>query len=288
MNETAGLSGGLDILTFFAVLAAALMHASWNAIVKIGTDQFSSMLLIGLVSMGLALALIPFFPLPSSAAWPWVVFSGLLHAGYKLFLARAYTHGDFAQVYPIARGTAPLIVAVVGVVLLDETLGPLAAMGVGMIGFGVAAMSVGGGGAETNRTAVAWALGTACFTAAYTLADAVGARLSGTASGFVLWMFVVDGVAMTAYTTVARGFGAFRALRGAWRAGLMAGALSLGSYWVAVWAFTRAPVGLVAALRETSVLWAMLIGVLLFGERGGPWRWGAAAFIAIGMILLRA
>lgn len=280
-------AGGLDTLTFLAVLAAALMHAGWNAIVKVGLDRFSSMLLIALVSMGLALSLIPVFPLPAAAAWPWVIGSGLLHTGYKLFLVQAYTHGDLSYVYPIARGTAPLIVAVVGVFALGEEIGTVGATGIALIGLGVVSMSLRGGGIGANRTAILWALGTTGFTASYTLADTIGARLSGTASGFVMWMFVVDGIAMSAFAVLARGRAAFGKLRPAWRSGLVAGVLSLGSYWVAVWAFTRAPVGLVAALRETSVLWAMLIGVLLLGERGGPWRWGAAAMIASGLILVR-
>ena len=281
-------ASGLDTLTFLAVLAAALMHAGWNAIVKVGLDRFSSMLLIALVSMGLALVLIPAFPLPAVAAWPWVVGSGLLHTGYKLFLVRAYTHGDLAQVYPIARGTAPLIVTVVGVLVLGETIELVSASGIALVGLGVVAMSLRGGTVEADRAAILWALGTAGFTASYTLADAVGGRLSGTASGFVMWMFVVDGIAMASFAALTRGRTAFRALRPEWRSGVAAGTLSLGSYWVAVWAFTRAPVGLVAALRETSVLWAMIIGVLLLGERGAKWRWLAAAMIAIGMVLLRA
>ena len=266
-------ASGLDTLTFLAVLAAALMHAGWNAIVKVGLDRFSSMLLIALVSTGLALVLIPAFPPPAAAAWPWVVGSGLLHTGYKLFLVRAYTHGDLGQVYPIARGTAPLIVTVVGVFVLGETIEPVSAGGIALVGLGVVAMSLRGGTVEADRAAILWALGTAGFTASYTLADAVGGRLAGTASGFVMWMFVVDGIAMASFAALTRGRTAFRALRPEWRSGVAAGALSVGSYWVAVWAFTRAPVGLVAALRETSVLWAMLIGVLLLGERGGPWRW---------------
>jgi drug/metabolite transporter (DMT)-like permease len=251
MDVAAAPTGGLDTATFLAVLAAALMHAGWNAIVKLGLDRFSSMELIALASMGLALALIPLLPLPSAAAWPWVVGSGLLHTGYKLCLIRAYAHGDLSQVHPVTRGTAPLIVCALGFVLLGETAGPPAAIGIALIGSGVVAISVPGGGRVADRMAVLWALGTARFTASYTLADAVGARLAGTASGFVMWIFVVDGIAMTAFA-----------------------------------AFTRAPVGVVAALREASVLPAMLIGVLLLRERGGRWRWGAAASIAGGMLRL--
>lgn len=286
---------GVDTLTFVAVIAAALMHAGWNAIVKVGVDRFSSMLLLSLVSMGLGLGLgmLPVFGLPAAAAWPWVVGSGLLHSAYKLFLVRAYTHGDLAAVYPIARGTAPLIFVVVGFVVLGEAMAPAAVAGVVLIQLGILAMALRGHSGDdderyADRTAIVWALGAAVLTASYTLADAVGARIAGNASGFVMAMFVLDGLAMTAFAAVTRGRAAFVALRPAWRSGVAAGGLSLCCYWVAVWAFTRAPVGLVAALRETSIVWAMLIGVVFLGERVGLWRWGAAAAIVSGMVLLRA
>ena len=284
----------MDDAVFAAVLAAALMHAGWNAVVKVGLDRFSSVLLLSLVQSGLALALLPFFPLPAAPSWPWLAASALLHTGYKLFLIRAYEHGDLSQVYPLARGTAPLIVALVGATLLGEapTLGK--ALAVASIGLGVVLMSAEGRNAggtarpAASRKALAWALGTAAFTASYTLVDGVGARLSGTASGFTLWMFVGDGLGMLAFALKARGQHALPRLLPAWRSGLAAGAMSLGSYWIAIWAFTRAPIALVAALRETSVLFAMLIAVFLLGERAGPRRWCAAALVTAGVMLMRA
>ena len=280
----------MDATVFTAVLAAALMHAGWNAVVKVGLDRFSSVLLLALVQSGLALALLPLFPLPAPASWPWLAASALLHTGYKLFLIRAYEHGDLGQVYPLARGAAPLIVAVVGAAFLGESLTPAKALAVAAIGFDVVLMSAekGGGPAAVPRKALAWALGTAAFTAAYTLVDGVGARLSGTASGFTLWVLVGDGLGMLAYALAARGPWALARLFPAWRSGLAAGAMSLGSYWIAIWAFTQAPVALVAALRETSVLFAMLIAVFVLGERAGPRRWTAAALVAGGVMLMRA
>ena len=167
------------------------MHAGWNAVVKVGLDRFSSVLLLPLVQSGLALALLPFFPLPAPASWPWLAASALLHTGYKLFLVRAYGHGDLGQVYPIARGTAPLIVALVGAAFLGEAPTSAKALAMAAIGFSVVLVSTeadGGGGAgrSASRTALAWALGTAAFTASYTLVDGVGACFSGTASGFTL------------------------------------------------------------------------------------------------------
>lgn len=279
----------MDGTVFVAVLVAALMHAGWNAIVKVGLDLFSSILLIALAHSAIALLLLPLFPIPAQASWHWLVGSALLHTGYKLFLVRAYAHGDLAQVYPLARGTAPLIVALIGALFLGEAVGAAKGLAVIAIALGVVVMSLRGG-ADLGRIppkALAYALGTACFTAAYTLADAVGARLSGTASGFTLWMFLIDGACMASFALLTRGRLVLATLATAWRSGLVAGALSLGSYWIAIWAFTQAPVALVAALRETSVLFAMLIGVLLLGERGGRWRWGAAGLIAGGVALMR-
>lgn len=278
----------MDPLVFFAVLAGAAMHAGWNALIKTGLDRATSVLLLALIQGAISLVLLPFFALPLAASWPWIAVSALLHTGYKLFLIRAYEHGDMSQVYPLARGSAPLIVALVGVSVLGEGMTATKFAAVGAIGLGVMLMSSRLGAAETmSRKALAYALGTALFTAGYTLVDGVGARLSGTASGFTLWMFVCDGVLMTLYALALRGRGLFAQLRENLAGGTAAGVLSLGSYWIAIWAFTMAPIALVAALRETSVLFAMLIAVFLLGEKASAQRWLAAALIFAGIVLMR-
>jgi len=264
------------------------MHAGWNAIVKVGLDRFSSILLLSMVQGVLALCLLPFFAAPLAAAWPWLAASALLHIGYKLFLIRAYQHGDLSQVYPLARGTAPLIVALVGALFLGEVMTAGKTAAVAAIAIGVIVMSRAGGGLDRLPTkALLYALGTACFTASYTLVDGVGARLAETASGFTLWMFAFDATGMTCVALATRGRRVFSTLLPAWRGGLAAGGLSLGSYWIAIWAFTLAPLAMVAALRETSVLFAMLIGVFLLGERANPWRWASAGLILSGVALMR-
>lgn len=277
----------MDTVVFLAVLGAAVMHAGWNAIVKVGLDRFSSILLLSMVQGVMALVLLPFFAAPLAAAWPWVAASALLHIGYKLFLIRAYQHGDLSQVYPLARGTAPLIVALVGAIWLGETMTAGKTAAVAAIAIGVIVMSRNGGPDRLPRKALLYALGTACFTASYTLVDGVGARIAETASGYVLWMFAGDALGMTGFALATRGRGALGRLLPAWRSGLAAGGLSLGSYWIAIWAFTLAPLALVAALRETSVLFAMLIGVFLLGERANPWRWVSAGLILSGVALMR-
>ena len=279
----------MDYPVFWAVLAAALMHAGWNAVLKIGLEGFSAILLLSFVQSGIAILLLPFFPLPAAAAWPWLAASFFLHTGYKLFLIRAYEHGDLSQVYPLSRGAAPLIVALVGAVALGEGMTLAKTLAVVAIALGVIVMSVRGGAnlGTLPPRALVYALATAAFTAAYTLVDGVGARLAGNASSFIIWMFAGDGLVMLAFALTTRGPAVIRGLRPAWRSGLAAGTLSLGSYWLVIWAFTQAPIALVAALRETSVLFAMLIAVTFLGERAGPWRWTAAGLIVSGIVLMR-
>lgn len=278
----------MDLMVFLAVLAGAAMHAGWNALVKTGLDRTTSIFLLALIQGAISLALLPFFAAPSALSWPFIAVSALLHSGYKIFLIRAYAHGDMSQVYPLARGAAPLIVALAGIFLLQENLTATKFAAVCIIGLGVMMMSSRfGSGEAMPRKALLFALGTALFTASYTLVDGVGAQLSGTASGFTLWMFVGDGVLMTIYALLMRGRGLFAAARGNLLRGTAAGALSLGSYWIAIWAFTLAPIALVAALRETSVLFAMLIAVFWLGEKASPQRWLAAGLILAGIVLMR-
>jgi drug/metabolite transporter (DMT)-like permease len=278
----------MDLIVFLAVLAGAAMHAGWNALVKTGLDRTTSIFLLAIIQGAISLALLPLFAMPSALSWPWIAVSAFLHTGYKIFLIRAYEHGDLSQVYPLARGSAPLIVAIAAIFLLNENLTVLKFAAVLAIGLGVMLMSSKlGSGEAMPKKALLYALGTALFTASYTLVDGIGAQLSGTASGFTLWMFVGDGVLMTIYALAVRGRGLFAAVRGNLASGTAAGALSLGSYWIAIWAFTLAPIALVAALRETSVLFAMLIAVFFLGEKAGTQRWIAAALILAGIVLMR-
>ena len=280
----------MDSIVFLTVLGAALMHASWNALVKAGADRFAFTIVLTLAECVMGLALAPFFPMVSAAAWPWLLLSSALHVGYMLFLTEAYAHGDLAQIYPLSRGSAPLIVAVVGALFLGEALSALKFAAVLCIALGVVAMSLRGGGGDLGRMsgrAIAYALATACCTASYTVMDAVGARVSGSASAYTCAMFFLSGAGLVAAGFLKRGAKALSGDARIWRFGALAGALSFLAYWAAVWAFTKAPVALVAALRETSVLMAMLIGVVFLRESGSRWRWAAAGLIALGVGLMR-
>jgi drug/metabolite transporter (DMT)-like permease len=276
----------MSLGVFLAVLLAAFLHAAWNAWIKGGDDRFASILAMSAGQSLLSAALLPFFGLPPAHAWPWILGSAALHTGYKIFLINAYERGDLSQVYPLARGTAPLIVAVAGALFLAELPPPLRLAAVAAIGLGILLMA--GGTGRLSGLALLLALGTAAFTAAYTLVDGHGARISGDASTFILWSIALDAPLMLAYALAARGGGVlFPALRSGWRQGLAAGAVSAGGYWIVVWAFTQAPLAMVAALRETSVLFAMLIAALLLKERVEPRRWAAAGLILAGVALMR-
>lgn len=257
--------------------------------VKLGIDHYSSIALLTFMQAGISILLIPFFPLPAAAAWPWLAASALIHAGYKLFLIRAYEHGELSQIYPLARGSAPVMTAIVAVFFIGEALAAQKLLAIACIAGGVLLMSLRGGSdfRRMPTQALFWALGTACFTAAYTIVDGIGARLSGTASGFTIWMFAGDGLLILIWTLARRGQGAFVAMRPVLFTGFVAGAMSLAAYWVVIWAFTQAPIALVAALRETSVLFAMLLGVLLLKERAMWPRWIAAGLIVAGVALIR-
>lgn len=278
----------MDTTVFAAVLFAALLHAGWNAAVKVGLDRFSSILLLAIVQAAIALPLLPFVPLPAPEGWWWIGAAALLHAGYKLFLIQAYAHADLSQAYPLARGTAPLIVSVVSVLFLGVVFTSLQIAAIVAISAGILVMAFKG--SDTGRMkgkALFYAMGTAGFTASYTLMDGVGARVAGTPSGFILWMVIGDAMVMVAFAVATRGRGVFRALVPAWKTGLAAGAMSLGSYWIAVWAFTQAPIALVAALRESSILFAILIAAFVMREPVSRWRWTSVLLIAGGVVLTR-
>jgi drug/metabolite transporter (DMT)-like permease len=279
----------MDTLVFAAVLAAAFLHAAWNAALKLGLDRFSSVILLAVVQALIAIPILPFVEQPLWAAWPWILASIALHVGYKIFLINAYQYGDLSQVYPLARGSAPLLVAIISGPVIGEPLSPAALAATFAIGTGVILMGLKGGAdlGRMNGKALAYALGTAGFTASYTIVDGMGARVAQSPSGFILWMVVGDAIGMLIYGWLLRGPRALTASIAAWRIGIAAGAMSLGSYWIAVWAFAHAPIALVAALRETSVLFAVLLAVVFLGERATPWRFVAAAAILGGVVTMR-
>lgn len=279
----------MDIFVFFAVLLAAACHAGWNAVVKIGDDRLVALSIITLFSGLGGLAAIPVVGMPNANALPWLALSVLLHTLYRLLLARAYESGDLGQVYPLARGAAPLIVAFAGFFLLGEAIGWLRFWGVAVLCAGIALMAFRGGHltAKLSPPAVGFALATSVSIAGYTLVDGVGARANETAHSYVAWLFFLDAIAIWAVAAVMRREQLAPALARHWKSGLGAGLMSALAYWIAIWAMTQAPIALVSALRETSVLFAALISALILREGMTPWRAFSAVVIVAGIMVIR-
>jgi drug/metabolite transporter (DMT)-like permease len=274
---------------FLAVLAAAAAHAAWNAFLKLGLEPFSAIALIAMGSAIVALPLAPFVGLPPVEAVPWLAASVFFHFFYYVCLTEAYRTVDMGQVYPLARGGAPLLTALGTTLLVGEP--PSLSGWLGIIGLttGVVLISARGGRAlaTIDTRAIAFSLATALTISAYSLTDGVGARVSGNAHAYAVALFLWDGLVMTAFGFLRRRRQFATAIRLHWASGLVGGALSLFAYWVAIWAMTVAPIALVAALRETSVLFAEAIAVVVLKEPIRPMRLLAAVLIVIGLVLLR-
>lgn len=274
---------------FFAVLLAAFLHAGWNALIKTRLDRFLSISLMSFGMGAISLVCLPFVAAPQGITWLWILLSAAFHTGYKLFLIRAYDAGDLGQVYPLARGTAPLLTTLGGAVLVGELVSPLVGASIVVMCLGITLMSLRGGSglSRLNSVAVTSALTTSLFISAYTLTDGVGGRSAESASSYTVWLFLVDGFWMGLFGLAVRGKAGFYAMLPEWRAGLMTGGLSLAAYWIVIWAMTKAPIGAVAALRETSILFAIGLSALFLNERLSHWRIVAACLILAGVVGLR-
>jgi drug/metabolite transporter (DMT)-like permease len=276
----------------FAVLGAALLHASWNAIIKAGRDPLLDTALVALAGTAVALPLTLFVEAPAPAAWPYIFATVVVHIGYYVAIAAAYRLGDLSHSYPIMRGVAPLIVALASGFWFGETLTAGAWTGLLLISGGVLSLAFVGRRKSTAAgknagAATFWALGSAAIIAVYTLIDATGVRLSGGTERYVVWLFVFIGLPF-GLTVLALKRGAFlrHAAQHWWRG--VAGCIMSGlSYGIALWAMTRAPVAVVAALRETSVIFAALLGAWLLKEGHLKERLVGAAAVLAGLIALK-
>jgi phosphonate utilization associated putative membrane protein len=275
-----------------AVLVGALLHASWNALVKSGSEKALDTALINSLGALVGAALVVAVGLPRAAALPWICLSVVIHVGYYVTLVGAYQHGELGFAYPVMRGTAPLIVAVLSGRLIGEHV-PLAAwLGVAGISVGVLAIGLTRSprDAGSRRHALAYALANALIIAAYTIVDGIGVRVSSNAPQYIALLFLVDGLPYLAIVLWQRRrvLGpALGYMRGRWPVALLGACASIGSYGIALWAMTRAPIASVAALRETSVLFAALIGVLVLRERFRLQRAVGTGAIIAGVMALR-
>lgn len=279
----------MDSLVFTAVLFAAACHAGWNAAIKTGLDPLSSTVLITTGAGLVSLILLPFAGLPPAAAWPWVVASVVIHLFYFIGLSEAYRTGDLGQVYPLARGSAPLMTAGVTTLVLGERLGLTGWAGIVILAAGVLLLSLRGGRLlqPPDRRAVFFALFTALTICLYSVVDGIGGRTAGNPHPYTLAMFIGNALVMLVYFAVRRSPSAIAPMLKTWPVGLFGGSLQLLSYGIVIWAMTLAPIALVAALRETSVLFGALIAVFFLKEPLRPARVVAALMIVAGLVLIR-
>jgi drug/metabolite transporter (DMT)-like permease len=273
----------LSLPVTLAVLGAALLHAAWNAGVKSSIDKQLDTVALAAGAGVIALVVAPWLPAPAAQSWPWLAASALVHILYFVFIAGAYKWGELSYTYPVMRGGGPMIVALAGAVTLGEILPWRETAGVVLICLGILAFASG----KHHPRATAFALANAVVIATYTLIDAQGARASGAPVSYTLWFFAANAVVIVAMGVMQRGRAVPHYLQHHWVRAALGGACSLGAYGIALWAMTRAPVALVAVLRETSVIFAAALGALFLNEKFTRRRLLATGAVLGGLIALR-
>ena len=279
----ADLSFGVTL----AVLAAAAAHATWNAMIKSSRYALLDLALV-VVFSGVATApFLSFVAPPAPAVWPYIAASIVIHIAYYVALVGAYRAGDLSHGYPLMRGIAPIITSLCAVAWLGEAPRPLVWVGIALICGGVLSLGLAGFHWRESRVSTTWALTNALIVAAYTLVDAAGVRTARTPGTYVVWLFVLDALPFPLFILLLKRREMLSYASRFWLRGLIGGALSAGAYGVVLWAMTRAPVAAVAALRETSVIFAALIGAWLLKEGHIARRLAGAAIVAAGVIALK-
>jgi drug/metabolite transporter (DMT)-like permease len=278
----------MPIEVFVMVLGAALLHAGWNAVFKSNGDRLTLIRILAGTQMALALCVLPVVDMPDPAALPYLIGSGMLGAGYFLLLNRAYHVGDLSLVYPLARGVAPLVVAMVSAGLIGEELGRANQIAVILIGIGITSLALtrGAGGMREGRPVIL-ALGAGAMIATYTILDGIGARLAGTAHGYMAASTIVASLlTLSAATALQRGRRT-RVDGRTLRLGIASGLVSYLASWLVVWSYTLAPIALVSALRESGIVFAVIIGVVFLKERLNWARLASIAATLCGTTLLK-
>ena len=261
------------------VLFAAILHASWNALIKAGPDKMRDSMLISAFAGLISVAILPFMPLPAAASWPYIFASATIHVAYYSLVGAAYRQGDMSYAYPLMRGLPPLLVALASGPLIGDSLPLWAWAGILCLCGGVLSL------VSLRRAPAKAALLNVLVIAGYTIIDGVGVRYSGQPLSYTLWVFLIGAIPLTAWAFHRGGFWSYARTR-AWH-GLAGGTGTLSAYALILWAMTKAPVAEVAALRETAILFGTAISALVLKEKVGWNRAVAAAMVTLGAILLR-
>jgi len=268
-----------------AVLGAALLHAAWNAAIKAEPDKLLAACAVAFGAALLGALALPFLPAPNAASWPYIAASGVLQVLYYLLLAATYRDADISHAYPLMRGTAPVLVALLN--SGSEPLAPVQLLALALVCAGGAVICIGAGGLRASRRASLLALLTALTIAAYTLVDGLGVRRSGAPAAYTAWLFLLTGLGVALSCRRRLGGALPRYLMARPLLALGGGLATAGSYGVALWAMTIAPIAVVAALRETSIVFAAAIAAWVLRERVGPARIAGAVLVAGGAAVLR-
>jgi len=273
---------------FAMVLGAAFLHAAWNALVKVNADRLVMVAIMMTAQTAVSVLAVSFVPAPTQECWPFIWASAVLHSAYYLFLVTAYRHGDLSHVYPIARGSSPLIVSLISVVVVGEALSRGSTIAIALIAVGVMSLAPTRGARGLGEPkAVCFALGTGLLIAAYTVVDALGARLAHDAHSYVVWLNLFKGIPIVLAAVCLRRDRIGVQVRASWRPCLLSGIVSLAAYWIVVWAMTLAPMAFVSAVRETGMVFAVLFGVLFLKERLNLARLASTAVTLAGAVMLK-
>lgn len=279
----------MEPLVIVMVLTAAVMHAVWNAFIKIGDDRLMTLAVVMAMSGLLGPILLFMGPPPAVESWPYIGLSIVIHSAYYYLLIRAYDVGDLSHTYPLARGSAPLLVAGGAALFAGEELGIGELAGVAVICAGIFSLMLSGRfGSRRDPRLILYPLATGVAIAGYTVTDGLGVRLSGSPPGYIGWLFVLEAMPITVFALARRRAKAFVFLRNDWKPTLFGGALAFAAYALVIWAMSLGAMAHVSALRETSVVIAALIGTRMLGEPFGRRRVLAAATVAAGVVLLQA
>jgi drug/metabolite transporter (DMT)-like permease len=277
----------VDTLTIVLMLCAAALHASWHGIVKSSGDQLTVLTGMSLIAALLAACGLPFVAIPPPALWPVLLVSTVLHSGYRFALAQAYRHGDLGQAYPLARGLVPIFAMGIGVAFLGDTLSNGQLGGVVIVSAAICWLATEAIRSVQGRLLLA-AAGAGLTVAGYSVLDAYGVRHSENWMSYTVWLIVLDSGSFVVLMWFLKGAQLWRELSEARVRTTVSGILGVGSFAVLLWALGRGPVGVVAALRESSVLFAVLIGIAFYRERLALHRIAAAALIAAGIVVISA
>jgi drug/metabolite transporter (DMT)-like permease len=274
----------LSVSATIAVLLAAVTHAAWNAIAHGIKDQLLAFGLIGAGGIVVAIPLVIMTPLPRTACWPYLAASIAIHVCYNLLLMRAYQYGEFGQVYPLARGTSPLVVTILAAIFVRERPSLPQLAGVLVVSAGLLTLVLAG--RRPGRPALLAALGTGLTIAAYTTVDGVGVRASGSSVAYIGWLMLLESLGVPLYALIRRRDVLTKQPRRIIATGLLGGALSVLAYGLVLWAQTRGALAPIAALRETSVIFGAIIGTVVFREPFGRARIAATIVVSAGIVLL--